>query len=72
MAIFGPMNCLVFAKVTSSREGGTLKRRGQGEWVIITNPTNLKFKDVARFRGKIFRLCDNGTLRACLETHKTE
>ena len=62
MAIFGPM---VFAKVTSNRQGGALKRRGQGEWAIITNPTNLKFKDVAWFRGKIFRLCNNGTLMHC-------
>ncbi|KAF3952021.1 hypothetical protein CMV_022385 [Castanea mollissima] len=52
------MNCLAFARVG----GATLNRRGQDEWVIVTNPDNLKFKDVACLNEQVYGLCDEGTL----------
>ncbi|XP_050242765.1 putative F-box protein At1g65770 [Quercus robur] len=58
-AIFSPMNCLAFARVG---EGAALNRRGQDEWVIVTNPDNLKFKDVACVNDEVYGLCDEGTL----------
>lgn len=63
-AIFGPMNQLAFARVASSRggEGEALSRRGHGEWAIVNNPNNFKFKDVVHFKDQIFGLCDNGML----------
>ena len=63
MAIFGPMNSLAFARVASDRGGAALNGRGQGdEWIIVDNPNNWKFKDVARFQGRLYGFCDNGTL----------
>ncbi|KAK4583491.1 hypothetical protein RGQ29_026287 [Quercus rubra] len=58
-AIFSPMNCLTFARVG---EGAALNRRGQDEWVIVTSPDNLKFKDVACLNDQVYGLCDEGTL----------
>lgn len=57
IAIFGSLNRLAF-----DREGeeAALNRRGQGEWAIVSNPNNFKFRDVARFEDQIFGLCDNG------------
>uniref|UniRef100_A0A2N9FNE9 KIB1-4 beta-propeller domain-containing protein n=1 Tax=Fagus sylvatica TaxID=28930 RepID=A0A2N9FNE9_FAGSY len=44
-------------------EGADLNnRRGQGEWVIVNNPNHWEFKDVARFQGQLYGLCDNGML----------
>ena len=62
IAIFGPMNSLAFTRVG----GAPLHRTGEGEWVIVANPDNLKFKDVAFFNGQIYGLCDNGML-VCVE-----
>nr|POE64592.1 f-box/kelch-repeat protein [Quercus suber] len=59
IAIFGPMNSLAFTRAA-------LNRRGEGEWVVVANPENLKFKDVARFNDQIYALCDNGKL-VCFE-----
>ena len=59
IAIFGPMNSLAFTRV---RLGPALNRRGEGEWVVVPNPENLKFKDVAHFNGQIYAVCDNGKL----------
>ena len=59
IAIFGSMNRLAFARVG---EEAALNRRGQGEWAIVSNPNNFKFKDVARFEDQIYGLCDNGML----------
>ncbi|XP_075638655.1 F-box protein At2g26160-like isoform X3 [Castanea sativa] len=59
IAIFGSMNRLAFSRVG---EGAALNRRGQGEWAIVTNSNNLRFKDVARFKDQIYGLCDNGML----------
>ncbi|XP_075637791.1 F-box protein At2g17036-like isoform X1 [Castanea sativa] len=59
IAIFGPMNSLAFTRV---RLGAALNRRGEGEWVVVANPENLKFKDVVHFNGQIYALCDNGKL----------
>ncbi|KAK4583490.1 hypothetical protein RGQ29_026286 [Quercus rubra] len=58
-AIFSPMNCLAFARVG---EGAALNRRGQDEWVTVTSPDNLKFKDVACLNDQVYGLCDEGTL----------
>nr|POE64591.1 f-box/kelch-repeat protein [Quercus suber] len=55
IAIFGPMNSLAFTRAA-------LNRRGEGEWVVVANPENLKFKDVAHFNDQIYALCDNGKL----------
>ena len=63
IAIFGPMNSLAFTRV---RLGPALNRRGEGEWVVVANPENLKFKDVARFNDQIYALCDNAKL-VCFE-----
>ncbi|KAK4581046.1 hypothetical protein RGQ29_024639 [Quercus rubra] len=65
IAIFDPMNSLAFTRVRV-RPGAALNRRGEGEWVVLANPENLKFKDVARFNDQIYALCDNGKL-VCLE-----
>nr|POE86220.1 hypothetical protein CFP56_07030 [Quercus suber] len=59
IAIFGSMNRLALARVG---EEAALNRRGQGEWAIVSNPNNFKFKDVARFEDQICGLCDNGML----------
>ena len=63
-AIFGPMNRLAFTRVAFNRggDGAALNRRGEGEWVIVTHPDNLKFNDVACFEGKICALCGYGQL----------
>ena len=62
-AIFGPMKQLAFARVASSRGGeGEALSRGHGEWAIVNNPKNFKFKDVVHFKDQIFGLCDNGML----------
>ena len=66
-AIFGPMNQLAFARVASNRGGGGgggggEASRGQGEWAIVNNPKNFKFKAVAHFKDQSFGLCDNGML----------
>uniref|UniRef100_A0A2N9EXA0 KIB1-4 beta-propeller domain-containing protein n=1 Tax=Fagus sylvatica TaxID=28930 RepID=A0A2N9EXA0_FAGSY len=59
-AIFGPIHRLAFTRVG---EGADLNnRRGQGEWVIVNNPNHWEFKDVARFQGQLYGLCDNGML----------
>ena len=65
IAIFDPMNSLAFTRVRV-RPGAALNRRGEGEWVVVANPENLKFKDVARFNDQIYALCDNGKL-VCFE-----
>ena len=59
IAIFGPGISLAFVRVG---EGAALNRRGQDEWVLVANPDNFKFKDVACFNDQIYGLCDNGTL----------
>ena len=58
------MNQLAFARVASNRggEGEALSRRGHGEWAIVNNPNNFKFKDVVHFKDQILGLCDNGML----------
>ena len=58
------MNQLAFARVASNRggEGVALSRRGHGEWAIVNNPNNFKFKDVVHFKDQILGLCDNGML----------
>uniref|UniRef100_A0A7N2M1T9 KIB1-4 beta-propeller domain-containing protein n=1 Tax=Quercus lobata TaxID=97700 RepID=A0A7N2M1T9_QUELO len=53
------MNRLAFSRV---EEGAALNRRGQGEWAIVNNSNNLRFKDVACFKDHIYGLCDNGML----------
>ncbi|KAK7840730.1 uncharacterized protein LOC111984713 [Quercus suber] len=58
IAIFGPMDSLAFTRV---RRGAALNRR-RGEWVVVPNPENLKFKDAAHFNGQIYAVCDNGKL----------
>ncbi|KAK4581064.1 hypothetical protein RGQ29_024647 [Quercus rubra] len=63
IAIFGPMNSLAFTRV---RLGAALNRRGEGEWVVVANSKNLKFRDVVHFHGQIYALCDNGKL-VCFE-----
>ncbi|XP_050252534.1 F-box protein At2g26160-like [Quercus robur] len=60
IAIFGPMNLLAFARVGGG--GATLNRRGRGEWAFVTNPNNMKFKDVACFNGQMYGLCEKGML----------
>ena len=55
IVIFGPMNSLAFTRAA-------FNRRREGEWVVVANPENLKFKDVAHFNGQIYALCDNGKL----------
>ncbi|KAF3949556.1 hypothetical protein CMV_024586 [Castanea mollissima] len=55
IAIFGPMDSLAFTRVA-------LNRRRRGKWVVVPNPENLKFKDVAHINGQIYALCDNGKL----------
>uniref|UniRef100_A0A7N2RB53 KIB1-4 beta-propeller domain-containing protein n=1 Tax=Quercus lobata TaxID=97700 RepID=A0A7N2RB53_QUELO len=60
VAIFGPMNLLAFARVGGG--GATLNRRGRGEWAFVTNPNNMKFKDVACFNGQMYGLCEKGML----------
>ena len=59
IAIFGPMNSLAFTRV---RLETALNRRGEDEWVVVANPENLKFMDVAHFNDQIYALCDNGKL----------
>ena len=59
IAIFGPMNSLAFTRV---RLGVALNRRGEGEWVVVANPENLKFMDVAHLNDQIYAICDNGKL----------
>ena len=58
-AIYSPMNRLAFARVG---EGAALNRSGQDEWVIVTSPDNLEFKDVARLNNEVYGLCNEGTL----------
>ena len=58
-AIFSPMNCLAFARVG---EGAALNRRGQDEWVTVTDAGNLRFKDVACLDDQVYGLCDEGAL----------
>nr|POE86203.1 receptor-like protein 12 [Quercus suber] len=53
------MNSLAFTRV---RLRAALNRRGEGEWVVVANPENLKFMDVAHFNDQIYALCDNGKL----------
>ena len=55
LAIFGPMNSLAFSRVSFEQ-----KRRG--EWVVVANPEDLIFMDVAHFNDQIYALCDNGKL----------
>ena len=55
IAIFGPMNSLAFSRVSFEQ-----KRRG--EWVVVANPEDLIFMDVAHFNDQIYALCDNGKL----------
>ena len=57
------MNSLALIRV---RLGAALNRRGEGEWVVVANPENLKFKDVAHFNDQIYALCNNGKL-VCFE-----
>ena len=59
IAIFGPVDSLAFTRV---RRGAALNRRREGEWVVVPNPEKLKFKDVVRFNGQIYAVCDNGKL----------
>ena len=42
--------------------GATLNKRGQGKWAFVTNPNNMKFKDVACFNGQMYGLCEKGML----------
>ena len=57
------MNQLAFARVASNRGGeGEALSRGHGEWVIVNNPNNFKFKDVVHFKDQILGLCDAGAL----------
>ena len=57
------MNGLAFTRV---RLEASLNRRGEGEWVVVANPENLKFMDVVHFNDQIYALCDNGKL-VCFE-----